>query len=726
MPRRKAIAIFLVLVYASLAAAEYLLISDGALDLITALPLLSLVVLGLTILFVAKEQRFTATLCFLLASIAVLFSTVYPEDIRRLGPPAGPPLAFVWEALRCLFGFVFLHFALIFPVATPWIRDRQVRIVAIYLPYFLLLFYINYPAPSLGATPGALAETLSNFSMLAGLIIGLAVLVRKYLYTLTTAERNRLRITLIGCMGGFPSAVAVLSREAMGLGLHATAFILFVLFPLALAGAVLKDNFSQIGRWLQRGLIWAQTGAATIAAFFFSYWALALLAGEKSLLPWDPLILPTCVSLAVAYPLLRWSGASIPDNFPAVEEDFCVPGPMGEHFIPIQPNPFIAGTPVRSSEMFFGREEEFQFIRRKLSGNLQGCVIVLCGERRTGKTSILYQILNGRLGVGFFPVFFDMQGVIVRNDGEFLTELASKINAALESHGSSALLPAAAASETYLEFNRFIDRVAQALGHRRLLLLVDEYELIENKVDSGHLSPEIYAYFSSLLLRYPRLSYIITGSRTLEESSAWSELFAQSTYRRISFLAREDARKLICTPLRDRVHFAPGAVSDLLRLTNGHPFFTQIVCQTLVEVLNDSQSGFADNKMVDETVRRILENPPPQLFYQWTTFSSPEKMVLSALATLAKKPYTFISSERVEKLIRSLPDTVPRELDGSVIRMHFEELRAKSFLDRDQTRYRFTMDLMRLWILGEHNVWRVLGEISGKERPSAPSRGWTD
>jgi hypothetical protein len=34
---------------------------------------------------------------------------------------------------------------------------------------------------------------------------------------------------------------------------------------------------------------------------------------------------------------------------------------------------------------------------------------VFCGERRSGKTSILFQILNGRLGERFLPVLVDMQ-----------------------------------------------------------------------------------------------------------------------------------------------------------------------------------------------------------------------------------------------------------------------------------------------------------------------------
>jgi hypothetical protein len=82
--------------------------------------------------------------------------------------------------------------------------------------------------------------------------------------------------------------------------------------------------------------------------------------------------------------------------------------PQGS-FQPISPNPFIVGNPIRSREMFFGRLDEFRFIERTLEGGRKTALIVLFGERRSGKSSILYQILNGQLGEAFLPIFLDMQ-----------------------------------------------------------------------------------------------------------------------------------------------------------------------------------------------------------------------------------------------------------------------------------------------------------------------------
>jgi len=72
-------------------------------------------------------------------------------------------------------------------------------------------------------------------------------------------------------------------------------------------------------------------------------------------------------------------------------------------------NPYIVGNPIKTREMFFGREDDFQYVERKIGAARTNQVLVFCGERRSGKTSILFQILNGRLGERFLPVLVDMQ-----------------------------------------------------------------------------------------------------------------------------------------------------------------------------------------------------------------------------------------------------------------------------------------------------------------------------
>jgi hypothetical protein len=171
--------------------------------------------------------------------------------------------------------------------------------------------------------------------------------------------------------------------------------------------------------------------------------------------------------------------------------------------------------------MFYGREDDFRYVRTKLEGTSQGVVIVFCGERRAGKSSILYQVAGGRLGDRFIPVFIDLQEMVIASDSEFFGRISRVISEAVaRANSRQAIEPAAvkgpggpvdrvalsaAAQEgnepcssgatTRIESNfdgrnpypvfSISDEVLASIG-RRTLLIMDEHELLEG-VDEASL-----------------------------------------------------------------------------------------------------------------------------------------------------------------------------------------------------------------------------------------------
>ncbi|MGB9300556.1 MAG: hypothetical protein WCD51_08175, partial [Anaerolineae bacterium] len=55
-------------------------------------------------------------------------------------------------------------------------------------------------------------------------------------------------------------------------------------------------------------------------------------------------------------------------------------------------NPYIAGAPVTEKTMFFGRQDVFEWVQRSLTGKFVNHILVIHGQRRIGKTSVLKQI----------------------------------------------------------------------------------------------------------------------------------------------------------------------------------------------------------------------------------------------------------------------------------------------------------------------------------------------
>lgn len=393
--------------------------------------------------------------------------------------------------------------------------------------------------------------------------------------------------------------------------------------------------------------------------------------------------------------------------------------PALRKFTPIGRNPYVVGNPIRSQAMFFGREDDFQYVARKLEGTPQGLVIVFCGERRTGKSSILYQMAGGRLGEAFTPVFIDMQEMLVRSDGEFFNRVARLIGEAAARQTPTLPPPAATDFTTepnpYDRFREFIGAALNHIGDRQMVWLVDEYELFETKVEDGRLSRDLLPFLASLLDRYERLSFVFTGSRRLEDRDRrfWRDLLRRSLFRKVSYLTPNDTRRLITEPVKDCVVYGRGVVDALVRLTAGQPFYTQVLCQNIVDFLNEQRRHYVLRADVVAIVEEVVNNPLPQMMYFWDGLSDDEKLVLALTADVLADEADVATAERLTA--RIMEAGYPVTLSETTIRLTLEELFRREVLEKHGAdAFAYRVDLLRHWIRRSHSVWQVVGEVRSR------------
>jgi len=444
-------------------------------------------------------------------------------------------------------------------------------------------------------------------------------------------------------------------------------------------------------------------------------------------------------ALVVVFLSLAVSGAILERKIR--RREFILPAQLRD-YLPIEPNPFIVGNPIRTEKMFFGREDDFRYVRTKLEGVSQGVVIVFCGERRVGKSSILYQVLNGRLGSRFVPVFVDMQEMVISSDAEFFSRTSRLIAEAVsrsygqiipgpvtEASGAAGVLqlasspalsgiqPAGATPvfdgrNPYTVFLDFLDEVLSGLGDRTLLILVDEYELMESKVDEGKLSQELFTFLAGLMDNKDRLALVFTGSRRLEERDRkyWRELLRRSLFRKVGFLSEKDTFRLITEPVEGRVVYGRGVVERVYRLTAGQPFYTQVICQNAVDYMNEQRRNWIVLSDLVRIVDDIVDNPLPQMIYAWDGFSDDEKIVASILAERLGGGSAFSTASDLKVRIKS--NKYPVHLSEHTIRLTLEEMLRREILDRDAADgFRFRLDLFREWVQNSHSIWQVINEV---------------
>jgi len=397
-------------------------------------------------------------------------------------------------------------------------------------------------------------------------------------------------------------------------------------------------------------------------------------------------------------------------------------------FEPISPNPYIVGNPVRDPAMFFGRESEFELIQRRFQAAPHGGLIVFCGERRSGKTSILFQILQGRLGESFVPVLIDMQSMAVDNEIDFLGRIAAEI---IEAVGPEARVDPpdfSVSSKPSVGFHRFVENLIRRFPSRRLILLFDEYELFENKIESGVLTEDVLNILSSLM--ESRCVFLVfTGSQHLEQRkhSYW-KILPKSIYRPISFLQPEDTRRLIRRPVEGRVTYDAGVVDAILRLTSGQPFYVQAICQSLVDSLNEKRTCTVTAEILLDVVQSIVENAFPQMIFLWDGLEPDERLVLALAAEVLTGEDHYVTAEDLfarERVARYHLDLTPARVCSALEALFKRELLKKD--SKQPPGYAFRMDLWRFWIRRMHSVWQVMRELGievhrGSAKGGRPSR----
>jgi hypothetical protein len=360
-------------------------------------------------------------------------------------------------------------------------------------------------------------------------------------------------------------------------------------------------------------------------------------------------------------------------------------------------NPYIAGNPVTGSEMFFGREDIFDFIQQTLTGQHRDNVIVLYGQRRTGKTSVLYQ-MHSHLSERYLCIFIDLHGFALEGLEGFLWELANHIVRVLRREYQIDLprpnrAEFMADARSFFE-HEFLNQIWPAIGDRHILLMLDEAIRLEEQVQAGKLGLDIFEYIRHLMQHYPRLNFLFSLGSGLEEmEKEYAFLFNVALYKKISFLDRNAATALITEPVKDCFQFDPAALERILDITSGHPYYTQLLCHCLYNRWQHQQVPIIEAHKIDEVLDEAVERGLAQLKHPWEESTPGEKAVMVGMVAAISNANRPVGVDDINRAWTLHNVEIPKGEMAKAIR---------SLIARDiiagEDKYVFTVDLQRLWV----------------------------
>jgi len=307
-------------------------------------------------------------------------------------------------------------------------------------------------------------------------------------------------------------------------------------------------------------------------------------------------------------------------------------------------SPYVCGDPVgpERSDVFFGRGELLEQIRRQViqSGN----VVLLEGNRRSGKSSILRHLEGADAVPGWLGVYCSFQkakgsdkstGIPTVEVFRLIAESVSK--AIYRSVDMSIPLPdgetppqspklsinerkrfgiavreSISEGSSFSDFCDYIEIVMEELAGKELglLLMLDEFDKLQEGIDNKVTSPQVPENIRYLIQSYPRVSAILTGLRRLKRlrEEYWSMLFGLGTRFSVTSLPEEPAKLLITEPIKRQFTYTQEAINKAIYLTAGQPYLLQCLCNRVFDMSAQLKIRSVSIDLVNQAGDELVED----------------------------------------------------------------------------------------------------------------------
>jgi tetratricopeptide (TPR) repeat protein len=371
-------------------------------------------------------------------------------------------------------------------------------------------------------------------------------------------------------------------------------------------------------------------------------------------------------------------------------------------------NPYTAGRPVFGNR-FFGREQIFQNIRDALVTSQQR-LVVLHGQRRIGKSSILKELPTKLPSDHFVIVDFDLQYYAGQSLSKVLVALADAI-----CRETDIELPDREVFEDNEFFfaNDFLKEAKLRLTeNQQLLVLIDEFDIIRETENERIpvASREFTTLLQQLINSEQKLSFIlVAGSNLATLPGHLQSVFRLGTYVRVGFFDEAETKELIFKPAKDILTYSASALDTMFKLTSGHPYFTQLLC---LEIFNHSILTHRSEIGLDEintATKQSLVSGMGAFSWIWNELSLAERVYLSAVAhTVGKKGTKIVGNKEIQDTL----EIYGIQLIGADLPNAAKDLVSRQFLEAvGPYQYCITVELIRRWVEKEHPLDGVKQDI---------------
>lgn len=368
-------------------------------------------------------------------------------------------------------------------------------------------------------------------------------------------------------------------------------------------------------------------------------------------------------------------------------------------------NPYIAGDPIRSEQGFFGRDDILRQVNQLLR-NPSSNAIVLYGQRRIGKTSVLLQLERRLLKEGLFtPVYFDLHDKASKPLPELLYELAATICRAVNKDTPNFKLFDISGHYFRVEFLPEVNNSASKGG---LVLLFDEFDVLDS-LSRAQAGQSFFPYLREVLAEIKSVRFIFVIGRRPEDLSTDTLLtFKSIRAARVSRLDKASSEAMIRqSEKKNGLFWTNSAVEYVWEICQGHSYLTQLLCSVIFERFDEmdlNELPEVEFSHVDSAIAEALEQGNTAFHWIWAGLPPAERVVIAAMAEAESDVIT--QDELIETLNRSGVRLIVRQLELAP-----ETLVDWELLRESNRGYNFVVPLLKQWVARNRPLRRVKDEL---------------
>ena len=297
--------------------------------------------------------------------------------------------------------------------------------------------------------------------------------------------------------------------------------------------------------------------------------------------------------------------------------------------------PYAEGGIVGEPSMFYGRDELIANVARALeTSRAQSKCVVIYGQKRAGKSSILYHLKErlkakedllvldiGNIGAildehSKIPFLYQILWTILKwlrdtiedktIEGRTPLDISFPTDIEFYQHPS----PMGFFRDIFESFRRAASRTP-GWQDMRVILLIDEFSYVYGYIMTG-LIPETFMKNWKALLQDNFFNAVLVGQDVMPKfKQRFPNEFGTTQDERVTYLRKEDAVRLIDEPIRiggrsGESRYRERAIDRILELTAGSPFYIQILCNRLVEYMNRKRSSLVTEADVEQVKNELI------------------------------------------------------------------------------------------------------------------------